>query len=237
MTEFPCRRICAIDRPIDIRGKIMALHEEIQASFYRKAAFEPGLAARPASGEAPTFFSAGAEIYAQGEKSSSLYTVEFGAVRVYRLLADGRRQISAFLLPGEMFGFETDTTHHFFAEAICATGIRIQRATLLQGDLAGALLPMALQSLVRAQEHLLVLGRHSAAERAAAFLLDMSERQGGLRRLDLQMSRADIGDYLGLSIETVSRVFSRFRQKGIIRLPNLRGVEIVKLQALKDLAA
>lgn len=217
----------------------MTVHEDVLTSFHRSAAFDPWLA-RPSAGmvgEAPTFFSAGAEIYAQGEKSGGLYTVEFGAVRIYRLLADGRRQISAFHLAGEMFGFETDTKHHFFAEAICTAGIRIQRAAFLHGDLAGALLPMALQSLVRAQEHLLVLGRQNAVERLAAFLLDMAERQGDLRHIDLPMARADIGDYLGLSIETVSRVFSRLRQKDVIRLSNLRTVEIVKRQALEDLAA
>ena len=72
------------------------------------------------------FFPAGSEIYAQGEKAGALYQVEFGAVRIYRLLADGRRQISAFHLAGETFGFEADTTHHFFAEAINATGIRVR---------------------------------------------------------------------------------------------------------------
>ncbi|GMB79371.1 helix-turn-helix domain-containing protein [Shinella zoogloeoides] len=214
----------------------MTVHDEILTSFHRSTVFDPKVAHRP-TGDTPTFFTAGAEIYAQGEKCGSLYTVEFGAVRVYRLLADGRRQISAFHLAGEMFGFETDATHHFFAEALCATGIRIQRSPLLHGDLAGALLPMALQSLVRAQEHLLLLGRQNATERVAAFLLDMSDRQSGLLTIELQMARADIGDYLGLSIETVSRVFSRLRQKGVIRLPNMRGVEIVKRQALEDLAA
>ncbi len=213
----------------------MTVHNEILTSFHHRTTFDPRISHKPA-GDTPAIFAAGAEIYAQGEKCGSLYTVEFGAVRIYRLLSDGRRQISAFHLAGEMFGFETDTTHHFFAEAICATGIRIQRIQL-QGDLTGALLPMALQSLVRAQEHLLVLGRQNATERLAAFLLEMSERQGDLRMIELQMARADIGDYLGLSIETVSRVLSRLRQKGIIRLPNLRGVEIVKRQALENLIA
>jgi CRP/FNR family nitrogen fixation transcriptional regulator len=214
----------------------MTIHDEILTSFHRSTLFDPKVAHRPA-GHIPTFFATGAEIYAQGEKCGSLYTVEFGAVRVYRLLADGRRQISAFHLAGDMFGFETDATHHFFAEALCATGIRIERISPFHSDLAGALLPMALQSLVRAQEHLLVLGRQNATERVAAFLLEISERQGGLRTIELPMARADIGDYLGLSIETVSRVLSRFRRKGVIRLPSLRGVEIVKRQALEELAA
>lgn len=185
----------------------------------------------------PSFFRAGAEIYAQGQRSGNLYKIEFGAVRIYRLLTDGRRQISAFHLPGEVFGFETDTTHHFFAEAIGATGINVLRANSSEADIAGELLPFALQSLVRAQEHLLVLGRQNAAERIAAFLTDMSARQGGLRQIELPMSRTDIADYLGLTIETVSRVFSKLRQKGIIRLASLRRIEIAKWQALHEMAA
>lgn len=179
--------------------------------------------------------STGSEIYAQGEKAGCLYQVEFGAVRVYRLLSDGRRQISAFHLASEVFGFEADGTHHFFAEAIGATGIRTLRLQAA-ADLSHALLPLALQSLVRAQEHLLVLGRQQAAERVAAFLLDMAERQGGLERFDLPMSRIDIADYLGLTIETVSRVFSKLREKGIIRLHGLRGVEIARWQTLRDMS-
>ncbi len=185
---------------------------------------------------APTFFPVGSEIYAQGERSGNLYKVEFGAVRVYRLLSDGRRQISAFYLAGEIFGFEADKNHHFFAEAICSTGIRILRRSF-QDHLAIELLPVALQGLVRAQEHLLVLGRQNAVERVAAFLLEMSERQGSLKQVELPMSRSDIADYLGLTIETVSRVFSKLKQKGVIRLPSLRNVEIDKLRALQEMAA
>jgi CRP/FNR family nitrogen fixation transcriptional regulator len=178
-----------------------------------------------------SFFPAGAEIYAQGEKAGAFYQVEFGAVRIYRLLADGRRQISAFHLAGETFGFEADSTHHFFAEAINATGVRVLRLAA-GADMSRQLLPLALKSLTRAQEHLLVLGRQNAIERVAAFLVDMAERQGGLRQVELPMSRMDIGDYLGLTIETVSRVFTRLKDKGVIRLLNLRSIEIVKQDAL-----
>jgi CRP/FNR family nitrogen fixation transcriptional regulator len=184
----------------------------------------------PAPLQPISFFSAGAEIYAQGEKAGAFYQVEFGAVRIYRLLADGRRQISAFHLAGETFGFEADTTHHFFAEAISATGVRVFR--LAAADMSRQLLPLALKGLTRAQEHLLVLGRQNAIERVAAFLVDMAERQGGLRQVELPMSRMDIGDYLGLTIETVSRVFTRLKDKGVIRLLNLRSIEIVKHDAL-----
>jgi CRP/FNR family nitrogen fixation transcriptional regulator len=184
----------------------------------------------PAPLQPISFFPAGAEIYAQGEKAGAFYQVEFGAVRIYRLLADGRRQISAFHLAGETFGFEADATHHFFAEAISATGVRVFR--LAAADMSRQLLPLALKGLTRAQEHLLVLGRQNAIERVAAFLVDMAERQGGLRQVELPMSRMDIGDYLGLTIETVSRVFTRLKDKGVIRLLNLRSIEIVKHDAL-----
>lgn len=185
---------------------------------------------------APVLLTAGTEIYAQGERCGPLYMVEFGAVRVYRLLADGRRQISAFHLAGETFGFEADAIHHFFAEAICATGVRALEASPAN-SCSAELLPLALKSLIRAQEHLLVLGRQNAIERVAAFLADMAERQGGLRQVELAMSRTDIGDYLGLTIETVSRAFSKLKETGVIRLPSLRRVEIVKWQVLYDMAA
>lgn len=177
---------------------------------------------------------ANSEIYAQGEKAVALYQVEFGAVRVFRLLADGRRQISGFYVAGEVFGFEADGRHHFFAEAICSSGIRVYRLPP-SAEVAQEILPLALEALVRTQEHLLVIGRQNAAERVAAFLVDMMARQGGLRQIELVMQRTDIGDYLGLTIETVSRTFSRFKEAGYIRLINSRTIELVKVDALKAL--
>jgi CRP/FNR family transcriptional regulator, nitrogen fixation regulation protein len=192
----------------------------------------------PASSTSPAsprqhahLYAGGSEIYGQGETAGPLYQVEFGAVRVYRLLPDGRRQISAFHLPGETFGFESDSVHHFFAEAIVAIGLRCLRQTS-GADMAGELLPLALCSLTRAQEHLLVLGRQHAIERMAVFLADMAERQGGADHIDLPMPRADIGDYLGLTIETVSRVLTKLRSRGIIRLINMRSIEICKRDVL-----
>jgi CRP/FNR family transcriptional regulator, nitrogen fixation regulation protein len=197
----------------------------------------PAISAHLASirAQQTNFFAADKEIYAQGERAGNFYQIEFGAVRIYRLLADGRRQISSFHLPGEIFGFEADTTHHFFAEAIGATGVRTYRLSA-HADMSRELLPLALRSLVRAQEHLLVLGRQSAIERVAAFLVDLAERQGGLSQVDLPMSRMDIGDYLGLTIETVSRVFSKLKEKGLIRLPSIRSVVIVKWDALRNMS-
>jgi CRP/FNR family transcriptional regulator, nitrogen fixation regulation protein len=206
----------------------------------------PGFSGAYGAAPAPAFvgtlphqvvlYSANREIYGQGERATALYQVEFGAVRIYRLLSDGRRQISAFHVSGEVFGFEADGHHHFFAEAVCNSAIRVYRQPI-GADVAAAVLPLALEALVRAQEHLLVIGRQNAAERVAAFLLDLFERQGGLPQVELAMSRTDIGDYLGLTIETVSRVFSKFRAKGHIRLKGARLVELVKPEALRATCA
>lgn len=173
------------------------------------------------------------EVYAQGEKSGTLYNIEYGAVRLYRLLADGRRQVIAFYLAGETFGFEADGTHCFFAETLVHTALRmIERPVDAQSP---ELVTLALRCMVRAQQHLLVVGRQNAAERLAAFLIDMTERQGDLGQIDLPMTRADIGDYLGMTIETVSRGLSKFRSQGIIRLISNRSVEILKPEKLAAL--
>src|SRR5690606_31969615 len=107
-------------------------------------------AARP-----PLLFAHGEEIYAQGDKAGPLYRVEFGAVRLYRLLADGRRQISSFHLSGEVFGFEADGEHHFFADAVGATGLR--PLARVSGVYSSEIMQSALHCLVRVQEHLLVV--------------------------------------------------------------------------------
>lgn len=180
-------------------------------------------------------FAANEEIYGQGEPATALYQVAFGTVRLYRLLADGRRQISAFHVAGEVFGFESEADHHFFAEAISSAGVHVFRKPLDPAT-ASIILPVALKALVRAQEHLLVIGRQSAGERVAAFLLDMQERQGGLSTVELAMPRSDIADYLGLTIETVSRNFSKFRARGLIRLVGARTVTIARPDALRSLS-
>ncbi|WP_247870362.1 helix-turn-helix domain-containing protein [Ochrobactrum sp. CGA5] len=183
------------------------------------------------------YLPAGFGVYAEGEKCDALYKVASGGVRIFRLLADGRRQISAFCLPGEMFGFESGTTHHFFAETLCNTVISCWPAVSTSRTLDADLLTMAIQALVRAQEHLLVLGRQDATQRIAAFFLEMAERQDELEHVELPMSRNDIADYLGLSLETVSRTFSRLKCKGDIRLLSLRRVELVNRRHLEKLAA
>ncbi|WP_244474054.1 MULTISPECIES: helix-turn-helix domain-containing protein [unclassified Rhizobium] len=178
-------------------------------------------------------YAGGKEIYTPGEKSGTFYEVEFGAVRLHRLLSDGRRQVIGFYLAGETFGFEADRTHAFFAEAIVPTGLR----SFSQPGNGDDILKLALRGMLRAQEHLAVIGRQTAVERIAGFLLDMANRQGNLDHFDLPMSRLDIADYLGLTIETVSRVFAKLRASNLIKLQSVRCVQIQDFKALASLCA
>lgn len=172
-----------------------------------------------------------AEIYAQGQKAGVLYRVEFGAVRVYRLHADGRRQIVAFHLAGETFGLEAGRTRSFFAEATVHSGVT--KFTIAPDEMAlQELMTLALRSMLHAQEHLLIVSRQSAVEKLGAFLVDLSERQGDVDHIDLQMTRVDIGEYLGMTIETVSRSFSKLRDEGILRLNGAKTIEIIHPEKL-----
>lgn len=181
-----------------------------------------------------TFLQAGEEIYAAGDPAKHIYRVEFGAVRVYRLLADGRRQIIAFHLAGETFGFEAGVEREFFAEAINAAGICRRHLSTSDG-VDPDLLSLALQSLRTTQRYLLVLARHSAFERVASFLAEMAERQGDLEHVHLPMSRMDIADHLGLTIETVSRTFTRLKEQRLIELVDSRDIRILRQRALLEI--
>jgi CRP/FNR family nitrogen fixation transcriptional regulator len=179
-------------------------------------------------------FNEGQAIYSDGQPAGRIYEVERGAVRVYRTLADGRRQILAFHFSGDWFGFASDGVHHFSATAI---GDAFIRSTSLAGacEFPGSLFPPMLCNLALSEQHQLVIGRTSACERVAAFLMEMAERQGRLNPLTLVMSRTDIADYLGLTNETVSRCISKLRARGIVRLRGANAIELVKWNALKDL--
>ncbi|MBP1888006.1 helix-turn-helix domain-containing protein [Sinorhizobium mexicanum] len=176
----------------------------------------------------------GQSIYSSGERVGQAYRVEFGAVRVYRVLANGRRQILAFHFGGNWFGLQNGDRHRSTAEAIGVTGIR---SINLQKDphIWQGLLPAVLENFSSAQEHQLVICRQSAVERVAAFLLEMSERAGNSQRFELFMPRVDVADYLGLTIETVSRSLTKLKNKGIIKLHGPRGIEIMQYRALQGL--
>ncbi len=188
-------------------------------------------------------FGRNAEIYAEGEMSGYVYKVLSGLVRVSKLLPDGRRQISAFHMPGEMFGFEADAIHHASAEAVVPVKVVAFKWDGLP-DLASTpinvvreLLSLALLGLRRTQDQLLVLGRKNALERLAAFLLEMDARSGANHIVDLAMPRHDIADYLGLTLETVSRMFAELKETGTIRLESARRVHLLDVAKLEAIGA
>ncbi|KAF0175660.1 MAG: helix-turn-helix domain-containing protein [Hyphomonadaceae bacterium] len=173
-----------------------------------------------------------AAIFAQEDEVAHVYKVISGAVRVTRLLADGRRHIVAFYFAGELFGLEAGDTHQFAAEAVVASRIAFVRRSAVaseaehSGDAMWAVWRLMAQELGRAQDHALVLGRLNAEERVAAFLRDMAARAGSGDSIDLPMSRTDIADYLGLTIETVSRTLTHMERLGAIRFAGARRIHL-----------
>jgi CRP/FNR family transcriptional regulator, nitrogen fixation regulation protein len=177
-------------------------------------------------------FARGATIYRQGDESDDLYKVVEGVVRSCKLLRDGRRQIGAFYLPGDMFGLEPGEQHMFSAEAITETQVLVVKR--------GVATPFQLQDLMRrelqlAQNHILLLIK-TAPERVASFLLEMAERAQPSEHIELLMSRQDMADYLGLRIETVCRMLKQLEKESTIALPTSQRVVLRNRVALKRLA-
>jgi CRP/FNR family nitrogen fixation transcriptional regulator len=179
------------------------------------------------------------EIYAEGDLSDSWYQVLSGTVRICKLLADGRRHIAEFCFGSDCFGLGSAGEQVFSAEAVGdvivmryprrATARLLDEAPQLARDLCN----MTLRDLAHAQTRMFLLGRMTACERVANFLLEMFERRDVQRALDLPMSRNDIADYLGLTIETVCRVLSAFKRDGTIAIPNAHRIELCRRSALE----
>jgi CRP/FNR family nitrogen fixation transcriptional regulator len=186
-------------------------------------------------------FAADRPIYVEGDEARSFYKVVSGVVRTCRFLSDGRRQIDAFHMAGEVFGFEAGAEHRMSAEAVSdCTVIAYRRRgleTMIAQDegLGRWFFSHAMNSLAVAREHSLLLGRGSAAQKISAFLLEAACREGSDGVVDLAMSRQDIADYLGLTIETVSRTLSQLERDGTIKLPTSRRVVLKDRRALKML--
>jgi CRP/FNR family transcriptional regulator, nitrogen fixation regulation protein len=189
---------------------------------------------------APIPFARDSEIYGEGEEAEYIYQVVSGAVRTYKILNDGRRQIGAFYLPGDIFGLEIGETHDLSAEAVCdCTVAVIKRSSLVKlakGDssITQALWTLTARELQRVQKHVLLLVR-SAQERVASFLLEMADRTASAGSVVLPMSRRDIADYLGLTIETVSRALAALEGQAAIELTGARRVQLTNVRELRRL--
>jgi CRP/FNR family transcriptional regulator, nitrogen fixation regulation protein len=172
----------------------------------------------------------GTEIIAQGDEAEYWFQVVHGCVRSVRLLEDGRRQVGEFLLPGDVFGWEALGEHEFAAEAVTQVTLRRFRLGAIEEHadrdriFAHRLRRYIADQVRITRGRLVLLGRLTAAERIASFLLEMSERLNcpGKAVIELPMCRADMADYLCLTIETVSRGLTELRQLGAIAVERTR---------------
>jgi CRP-like cAMP-binding protein len=184
------------------------------------------------------------EIHGQGDQASSCYRILRGCVRMVKLMEDGRRQIGEFLMAGDLLGFDALDTHDFAAEAVTDVVLRryprraVDVLTENNTALARRLRDLTSVSLRMAHMRLLLLGRKTASERIATFLLEMAERLPHTSAcvMDMPMSRTDMADHLGLTIETVCRVLALLRRDGTVAIE--RGtIEIRDCACLQQLAS
>jgi CRP-like cAMP-binding protein len=177
------------------------------------------------------------EIYGQDEPAEYLYKVVSGTVRTYTILSDGRRQIGGFYLPGDIFGLEFADEHSLSAETITDAKILLIKRSMLNAlaghnaAIARELFALVGHELQRVQERMLLLIK-SAQERVASFLLEMAARVPGGNCIELPMSRQDIADYLGLTIETVSRTLTSLESCAAIEVPTSRRIVLRNRAAL-----
>jgi CRP/FNR family nitrogen fixation transcriptional regulator len=183
------------------------------------------------------------EIYGEDEPAEYVYQVIRGAVRTYKLLSDGRRQIGTFHLLGDVFGLESGMNHRLAAEAIIDTTVRlVKRSSLEQAandnvQVARKLWGITAGELRHAEDHMLLLGRKNAMERVANFLLEMDRRLAVAGMMALPMCRRDIGDYLGLTLETVSRALSQLHGEGVLGFSGARQIVLRNRQHLRNMDA
>jgi CRP/FNR family nitrogen fixation transcriptional regulator len=182
-------------------------------------------------------FARNAEIYGEGEPADYVYKVVSGTVRTYKVLSDGRRQIGAFYLTGDVFGLEMGEEHTFSAEAITDSKVLVIKRSAVVAlaerdhDVARQLWSLTSGELRRAQDHIMLLVK-TAQERVASFLLEMAQRLPAGNAIELPMSRQDIADYLGLTIETVSRTLTHLENTAAIELPSSRRIVLRNRMAL-----
>jgi len=186
---------------------------------------------------------AGGTVFYEGDDSLYLFNVICGALRLSKLLPDGRRQVTGFLFPGDFLGFSVSGIYSYTADVLVPTELcRFEQASLTRmldkfPKLEHQLLSLASNELAQAQDHIMVLGQKTATERVATVLLKLVARigkqTGGSCALALPMTRADLADYVGLTTETVSRTISQLKKQGVLATVGVRGLHI---PAVKDLA-
>ena len=192
-------------------------------------------------------FATGEEVVGEGDPADHFYMVVKGMFRAVKVTRDGRRQIFAFYLPGDMCGLEPGARYDLTIEAVNAGSMaalsRVACRARMNRDpvFNSAVFEGATRALALAVDHMTMVGRSSAEERLAWFLTMLRDRASAPGRhppvVELVMQRQDIADYLGLTIETVSRTFTHMKERGLIALPTTRRVEILNSEQLERLAA
>ncbi|QIG51035.1 helix-turn-helix domain-containing protein [Nordella sp. HKS 07] len=182
-------------------------------------------------------------LYHQGDENHKIYRIESGIVRIYHVLSDGRRQIISLRFAGDIVGFEATSERHCSAEAIthvryrCLEQNSAYRHMRDEPTLAPQLVSLLSKELEDARGQIAVLNRRSAMEKLSAFILELHRRQDNSPAINLELSRSDIADFLGLTIETVSRNLAKLKVKRIIRLPEVHKLIILDIERLEALAA
>ena len=188
----------------------------------------------------PVQVAAAAPIVMEGADATHLYRVVSGVVKVYRTLADGRCQITGFLFAGDFLGFAPEDTYVYGADAIGPVTLsrfartKVEQLVEVSPLVARLLLRRACSELIAAQDQMLLLGRKTARERVASFLLLMARRAGS-DTITLPMTRAEMADYLGLTIETVSRTLTQLADDGAITVKRAE-IHVLDGADLEDLA-
>jgi CRP/FNR family transcriptional regulator, nitrogen fixation regulation protein len=189
-----------------------------------------------------TYYPRRTQIVHEDDASDRLYKVISGTVCTYKVLSDGRRQIGGFYLPGDIFGLECAEWHTFAAEPVTNVKVLAIKKSVLTGlasrnaALTSHLLLLTARELARVQDRVLLLSSKSAQERVVGFLLEMSKRgSSNGNSIELPMSRQDIGDYLGLTIETVSRTLWALENCGAISISRRRRIQFRSRSALVQL--
>jgi len=183
------------------------------------------------------------EIYGDGDDAELYFKVVSGVVRTCKFLDDGRRQIEAFHAAGDLFGFEIGSEYSMSAEAVCDCAVIAYRRRSFDAQTTGderiwsQMFTSMMRNLARAQGHTLLLGRRTAVEKVAAFLIEWVGRTSSGKLVSLPMTRQDIADYLGLTIETVSRMLSQLERQKLIELTSARQIRLTDPMALRELNA
>lgn len=189
--------------------------------------------------------SSGRVIFEEGDAADTVYNISAGEVRLFKLLPDGRRQITGFLRPGDFLGLSSHGTYSYGAEAMTNVSLCIFRLSDLNRlfdtypKVRERLLEKANDELAAAQEQMLLLGRKTAREKVLSFLLSRARHEDGDgydQEVSVPMTRADIADYLGLTVETVSRTFTALRDEGLIQTPTANRVVLGDLERIEDIA-